>query len=119
MDAEPHAPLPDGLEKTITLPAERDTLTRLAATYPDIAWDRLLFSAKESVFKAWFPLTGRWLDFTECVITVDPDHHTFTATLTVPGPVLAGERIDYFTGHWRVRGKQGMGHVATAVLVAP
>jgi len=28
---------------------------------PGPSWDRLLFSAKESVYKAWFPLTGRWL----------------------------------------------------------
>jgi 4'-phosphopantetheinyl transferase EntD len=25
-------------------------------------WDRLLFSAKEAVYKAWFPLVGEWLD---------------------------------------------------------
>jgi 4'-phosphopantetheinyl transferase EntD len=82
-----------------------------------VAWDRLLFSAKESVFKAWFPLTGRWLDFSECIIAVDPDLTTFTATLTVPGPVVAGHRLDRFTGRWRSRDADGERHVATAVTI--
>lgn len=56
IDAEPHAALPDGVEKLTALPEERMALTRLAVTHPHIHWDRLLFSAKESVYKAWFPL---------------------------------------------------------------
>ena len=28
-------------------------------------WDRVLFGAKKSVYKAWFALTHRWLDFTQ------------------------------------------------------
>lgn len=119
VDAEPHAPLPDGLEESVTLPEERRTLARLRTSHPDIAWDRLLFSAKESVFKAWFPLTGRWLDFSECVINPDPHLGTFTGILTVPGPRVAGQVIDRFIGRWRTQGASGTGHVATAVLVAP
>lgn len=119
VDAEPHGPLPDGLEESVALPEERRTLARLRASHPDVAWDRLLFSAKESVFKAWFPLTGRWLDFTECVITPDPRLGTFTGILTVPGPRVAGELVDRFIGRWRTLGASGAGHLATAVLVAP
>jgi 4'-phosphopantetheinyl transferase EntD len=115
IDAEPNAALPGDVQRLTVLPAERVNLTGLAATHPGIHWDRLLFSAKESVYKAWFPLTGRWLDFTECVITPDPELHTFTADLSVPGPVVAGERIDRFTGRWRV-GSDGR-HVVTAVTV--
>ena len=58
IDAEPDAPLPDGVLGLIATPAEQD---RLAATHlePDGPnWDRLLFSAKEAVYKAWFPLVG-------------------------------------------------------------
>lgn len=119
VDAEPHAPLPDGLAESLTLPEERRTLARLASSRPDVAWDRLLFSAKESVFKAWFPLTGRWLDFSECLITPDPHNGTFTGMLTVPGPVVSGVPLDRFNGRWRTMGASGTGHVATAVLVAP
>ncbi|MFF9622547.1 4'-phosphopantetheinyl transferase [Streptomyces griseosporeus] len=63
IDAEPHGPLPEGVGPAVTLPAERDRLRRLTAARPEIHWDRLLFSAKESVYKTWYPLTGKWLDF--------------------------------------------------------
>jgi 4'-phosphopantetheinyl transferase EntD len=48
-----------GVLDRISLPDERAMLGDLAAPGP--RWDLLLFSAKESVYKAWFPLTGRWL----------------------------------------------------------
>lgn len=118
IDAEPHAPLPDGVLATVSLPAERDRLARLTARTPTVHWDRLLFSAKESVYKAWFPLTGKWLDFEEA----DLDFHTppgqssqgtFRAELLVPGPVVGGRRLGHFTGGWTVR--QGL--VTTAVVI--
>ena len=53
-------------------------------------WDRLLFCAKESVYKAWFPLAKRWLDFQDAAITVDPVRRTFTARLAGSGPAGRG-----------------------------
>jgi 4'-phosphopantetheinyl transferase EntD len=117
IDAEPHAPLPDGVLDAVALPQERARLRRLAADLPAVHWDRLLFSAKESVYKAWFPLTGKWLDFSEADITVRPAapaHGTFRAVLLVPGPVVSGRRLDHFEGRWTVRD----GVVGTAVTVA-
>jgi 4'-phosphopantetheinyl transferase EntD len=118
IDAEPHAPLPDGVLEAVALPAERERLRRLATALPELRGDRLLFSAKESVYKAWFPLTGRWLDFSEADIdiTVDPEDRTrgaFRAELLVPGPLLGDRRVDRFEGRWIVR----RGLVATAVTV--
>jgi 4'-phosphopantetheinyl transferase superfamily len=63
-------------------------------------WDRLLFCAKEAAYKAWSPLTERSLGFEEAEITIDPDHHTFTATLLVPGPYLDRRELTGFTGRW-------------------
>ncbi|WP_052848555.1 4'-phosphopantetheinyl transferase family protein [Streptomyces avicenniae] len=82
IDAEPDAPLPDpGILPMISLPDERPHLARLAAERPELHWERLLFSAKESVYKTWFPLTGRWLGFEEATVTFHPDDGTFTARL--------------------------------------
>ncbi|MFE7600992.1 4'-phosphopantetheinyl transferase [Streptomyces sp. NPDC057494] len=53
IDAEPHAPLPSGVREAVAFGPEEARLRTLAADRPDIAWDRLLFSAKESVYKAW------------------------------------------------------------------
>lgn len=120
VDAEPNLTLPDGVGNAVLLPEERADVARLAVCRPEIAWDRLIFSAKESVFKAWFPLTGRWLDFDECAITFDEvtgDTGTFVGTLTVPGAFVAGHEIGSFAGRWRARGETGNGHVATLVAV--
>ncbi|MCX4987068.1 4'-phosphopantetheinyl transferase [Streptomyces sp. NBC_00572] len=115
-DAEPNAPLPspDTLE-LISLPQERVWLREFAARRPAVSWDRLLFSAKESVYKTWFPLTGRPLDFDEAVITPDPVAGTFRAELLVPGPVVDGVRITAFDGRWRT----GNGLVVTAIGLRP
>ncbi|MFF9113795.1 MULTISPECIES: 4'-phosphopantetheinyl transferase [unclassified Streptomyces] len=118
IDAEPHAPLPDGVLPTVALPTERRRLAELAAARPGLCGDRLLFSAKESVYKAWFPLTGLWLDFTEADIDLRPDpdggpHGTLHAELLVPGPSVGGRVVQHFEGRWTAR----HGLLATAVTV--
>ncbi|WP_340374677.1 4'-phosphopantetheinyl transferase superfamily protein [Streptomyces sp. SS7] len=118
LDAEPHEALPEGVLKAVALPAEQERLARLDALRPEVHWDRLLFSAKESVYKAWFPLTRKWLDFSEADIDVSAGtdgegRGTFRARLLVPGPVLGGHRVGHFDGSWTVR----RGLVATAVVV--
>lgn len=118
IDAEPHLPLPENVLPSVALPDEDRRLRGLAGEHPAIHWDRLLFSAKESVYKAWFPLTGKWLDFTEADIDVfmDPGHTTsggLRAALLVPGPVVDGRRIGHFEGRWTV----SRGLVATSVTV--
>ncbi|MEU6351498.1 4'-phosphopantetheinyl transferase superfamily protein [Streptomyces sp. NPDC047072] len=118
IDAEPHGPLPEGVLDAVSLPGERTRLSRLAEAHPAVHWDRLLFSAKESVYKAWYPLTGKWLEFTEADIDVavdpaDPLGGTLRAELLVPGPLVGGGRRGFFEGRWSVRG----GLVATTVTV--
>ncbi|WP_328642039.1 4'-phosphopantetheinyl transferase superfamily protein [Streptomyces canus] len=118
IDAEPHGPLPEGVLGSVSLPGERVRLRDLAGAYPAVHWDRLLFSAKESVYKAWFPLTGTWLDFSEAdiEILVDPAQASggaLRAELLVPGPLVRGERRGVFEGRWAVRG----GLVATSMTV--
>ena len=76
--------------------------------------DRLLFSAKEAVYKVWFPLTGRWLGFEQAHITLDPAAGTFTARLLVPGPDVDGRELTAFDGRWLARG----GLVLAAISVA-
>lgn len=102
IDAEPNGPLPTGVLDLVAGPGERDHLRTLAPAAPGVHLDRLLFSAKESVYKTWFPLTGRWLGFEEAEVTVDTGGG-FTARLLVPGPLVGGTQVDGFTGRWLVR----------------
>ncbi|MFE9725865.1 4'-phosphopantetheinyl transferase [Streptomyces sp. NPDC005794] len=111
IDAEPNAPLPEGVLDVISLPHERNGLASLSARQPGVSWDRLLFSAKESVFKVWYPLTGRELDFSEAEIDFTPSGRTFHARLLVPGPVVEGRRLSGFEGRWAAE----HGLVATAI----
>jgi 4'-phosphopantetheinyl transferase EntD len=104
LDAEPDGPLPGGVLDAVSLAEERDRLPGLAAAAPHVPWDRLLFCAKEAVYKAWFPLAGRWLGFEEAAITFAPDAGTFTARLLVPGPAVGGRPLDGFSGRWLARG---------------
>ncbi|WP_405149872.1 4'-phosphopantetheinyl transferase superfamily protein [Sphaerisporangium sp. NBC_01403] len=113
IDAEPNEALVPGVLDAISLPEERESLRRLAARHPRVHWDRLLFSAKESVYKAWFPLTKRWLDFEDVLINIDPVNGNFSAWLRVTGPRVRGQRITAFSGRWVVEA----GLILTAIVV--
>lgn len=90
IDGEPNSPLPEDVVKSVALPSEQELLLRLADLHSEVHWDRLLFSAKESVYKAWFPLTRRWLGFKDVRLTIDAESRAFTATLLVDGAKIDG-----------------------------
>jgi 4'-phosphopantetheinyl transferase EntD len=102
IDAEPNAPLPPDVWEVISLPSER-ARRPLGADSGTVHWDRLLFSAKESVFKTWFPLTRIELDFSEAdiVFRASPDsatEGTFTAELLRGAPGMPSA----YEGRWLV-----------------
>lgn len=113
IDAEPNAPLPAGILWEIARPEELPWLGALKRDVPDIHWERLLFSAKESVFKAWYPLAKRRLGFEDAVLTVEPDTGTFRARLT-SGPELGGPPLTDLWGRWLAQD----GLLLTAVALA-
>ncbi|WP_329558138.1 4'-phosphopantetheinyl transferase superfamily protein [Streptomyces uncialis] len=113
VDAEPVGPLPEGVLDAVTVAGERAALDGCRRMSPGVCWDRVLFSAKESVYKAWFPLTGRPLDFLDAFVRLDPVRGVFSAGLRVPGHRVGGSVVDGFTGRLAVSG----GLVLTAVAV--
>jgi 4'-phosphopantetheinyl transferase EntD len=117
LDAEPHDKLPDGVLGVVASDSEQARLAALAAARPEVCWDRMLFSAKESVYKAWFPLTRRWLGFEEASVDFDPAAGTFTARLLTSGPVVNGATLTGFDGRWLV--SNGLIATAIAVMAAP
>jgi len=117
IDAEPHAALPDGLLGDIAGTQELAWLGEHRRDAPDVHWDRLLFSAKESVYKAWFPLARRWLGFEDALVTLDASAQTFTARLLVSGPSLGDRRLTGFSGRWLIR--DGLVLTAIALPAAP
>ncbi len=115
IDAEPNAPLPRGLIGDIARVEERPLLAELARVEPAVHWDRLLFSAKETVYKVWFPLTGRWLGFEDAALTIDPVEGTFCAHLLVSWPETKARFATALEGRWLVRD----GLVLTAIALPP
>ena len=113
LDAEPHETLPHGVVGAVASPAEQASLAALSAARPGVCWDRMLFCAKETVYKAWFPLTMQWLGFEDAVVRFDPDGRTFTARLLVDGPVVNGAKLSGFTGRWKVSD----GLIATTIVI--
>lgn len=113
LDAEPHDKLPDGVLGVIALESEQERLASLAAAVPGVSWDRILFCAKETVYKAWFPLAGRWLGFEQADIDIEAANRTFTARLLVDGPMVNGAMLTGFEGRWLVSD----GLIVTAIAV--
>jgi 4'-phosphopantetheinyl transferase EntD len=85
IDAEPNLPLAPGMLAAVALPGEARAVSALLAEHPRVRWDRLLFSAKEAVYKAWFPLTMRELGFDAAVVQFDPGGG-FLARFTAGSP---------------------------------
>ena len=118
IDAEPDAGLPAGLIESLASAAERARIGRLGAEAPVVAWDRLLFSAKEAVAKLWYPLTGQWLGsrgaavFPAATFPAAFPAAAFPAAAGTFEAHVAGIRL---TGRWLARG----GLIVTAVTCAP
>jgi 4'-phosphopantetheinyl transferase EntD len=113
IDAEINAALPTELVADIARPEELPMLAELSRAEPSIHWDRLLFSAKESAYKAWFPLAKAWLGFEDAKLTIDPGGR-FSVRLLVPGPIRLGSEVRGFEGRWLARA----GLVLTAIAVS-
>jgi 4'-phosphopantetheinyl transferase EntD len=114
IDAEPHGVLPKGVLDAISLPAELGELTSLPAK---LHWDRILFCAKEATYKAWFPLTHRWLGFEDAHITFTVDGSgaagAFSSMILIDPAAESGPPLTSLAGRWSV----GDGLVLTAIVL--
>jgi 4'-phosphopantetheinyl transferase EntD len=104
IDAEPHDVLPKGVLDAISLPAER---SELGALPNGLHWDRILFCAKEATYKAWFPVTHRWLGFEDAHITFTVDNGGttggFASEVLIDPAALSGPPLNTLRGRWSVR----------------
>jgi 4'-phosphopantetheinyl transferase EntD len=65
LDAEPHEPLPGDVIDLVLRPEERRQLASFSTERRGLHGDRIMFSAKETAYKAWFPTTRRFLDYSD------------------------------------------------------
>ncbi len=107
LDAEPAESLPEGVLGSIARLGELPQLDRLRRNGLDCP-DRLLFCAKEATYKAWFPMTQRWLGFEQAEIDLREDGTFISYLLVRPTPV------PFIDGRWELR--DGYVIAATTVL---
>jgi 4'-phosphopantetheinyl transferase EntD len=102
IDAEPCLALADGLLEEVAGAGERAWLSELSMASPGVPWGRVLFCAKEAVYKAWYPRTGQ-----------RPGLRNMTVQISTAGAFTAALPPASLTGRWLVSG----GLIVTAVSV--
>ncbi len=107
IDAEPLAPLPQGVERYIHTEAEARFVTENPGVHPD----RLIFSAKESLYKCYYPMLQRYFGFHAVALAFDTERQTFDFT---PTP-----RCDFTFPALRFHGRYRIGddHLVTACFL--
>ena len=102
IDAEPNLRLTAEILPLIATRGELLHLNELPSSL--VNWDRLLFSAKEAIYKTWAPITGLWLDFEDVTITFRPEDNRFMARVMKPHAFFPKELVGKF-------------HASTALLL--
>lgn len=110
IDAERDEALPPEVIESVLVPEE---IAWIKSAPERRCWDRVLFSAKESVYKAWFPLTHRWLDFTQVAVSIDAAEGTFRVHPLISLPEEAVLILKQLSGRFLLGG----GIVLTAAFL--
>jgi 4'-phosphopantetheinyl transferase EntD len=113
IDAEPNLPLPPDVLRMIARPDELEMLAELDPS-AGVCWDRLLFSAKEALYKAWSPLLGTWLGFDDAAVIFSASERAFRAHLRTPLSPNASADAETVEGRWGVL----RGVIGTAIELA-
>lgn len=117
IDVEPHQPLPDQIHSIVLTDGDRENM-RSFYKYADVVkfqehiyGDLLVFSAKESVYKVWYPLMGTWLDFSDVTISLKSNGKFYASMPCAVG--IFGEHGNQIEGRWNIEN----GFVFTAVTL--
>ncbi|MGO1378715.1 MAG: 4'-phosphopantetheinyl transferase family protein [Corynebacterium sp.] len=124
LDVEVAQRLPDGVLSAVSSARERRSLQRAAQRAPGRSLGTVLFSAKEAVYKAWFPVVGRFLDFDEVELQLDvADTFGAAASSAASSPEVGGRwharvlsqptPLPSLSGHWVIRD----GYVVTVCAI--
>ena len=103
IDAEQWKPLSERALARICAPDEVERLRALPDHRPE-EWGAVVFSAKESLYKAYFPLTETFIGFRDATLTLQPETRNtghFEATLTRADPPSAANQR-HFEGRYQL-----------------
>ena len=111
IDAEVETVLGDGVREAVCTADER----RWIADQGGHDWTVLFFSAKESLYKLWYPLMGSWLDYHDAELVMDLRHGRFEAHIR--RPIDSGRFPSRLTGQFALEG--GRIHTAITLTCSP
>ncbi|WP_338784223.1 4'-phosphopantetheinyl transferase superfamily protein [Streptomyces sp. DG1A-41] len=104
IDAEVNSPLRyREMLDLITTEEERAWISEFESEHPDVSWARLVFTAKESLFKAWFSVTRQPLGLGEIVVEVNPLSGEFHARTSASPGRGHGALLNRWSGRWMAR----------------
>ncbi|MEJ2621340.1 MAG: 4'-phosphopantetheinyl transferase superfamily protein [Candidatus Thiodiazotropha sp.] len=90
IDVEPLEPLPKGVDQYIHTPQDQATMNA-DSSLPE----KLIFSAKESIYKCYFPLIGEHFGFQSVSLSIDPDKRRFDFTPSADNTTLFPEDLKF------------------------
>ena len=86
LDAEIDEPLSSRVLRRISNVQEQEWVENVGGTLVQHP-GKVLFSAKEATYKAWYPITQEWLGFKEVLINFHDQGNTFTVHIQKNGPI--------------------------------
>ena len=105
IDAEPYTFLPEGVMDSISLPAERFIISSMHNSHL-LFWDKILFSAKEATYKAWYLIMKQCLEFKDIYIKFFVDNSitngTFKSQITTNSNLKTNLYMLTLNGCWSV-----------------
>lgn len=109
IDVEPLEPLPAGVERYVHTAEEEAFISDNPGDHPQ----RLIFSAKESLYKCYYPLLGRFFGFQSVMLNFDRERGRFSFEPT--------ERCEVRFPPQRFEGRYAIGerHLVTACYLLP
>ncbi|MBW1902619.1 MAG: 4'-phosphopantetheinyl transferase superfamily protein [Deltaproteobacteria bacterium] len=112
IDVEEHSALEPNIEKMILVPNEQMMINDLP-NRGSVHWEKVIFSAKESFYKAYFQITEQYLDYLEAEFLIEPENQRLSCHLLIPSPVsdLEGRT---FQGKYKIAD----GYVFTAFAIS-
>lgn len=82
IDVEGNSPLDTDLRSMICTETERAWIDQWGTqSYPQGIWEKIIFSCKESIYKAFNPIYGVFLDFQEATLSLDARQGCFIAAI--------------------------------------
>lgn len=107
IDAEPHVPIARDTASLVLTDHEQDDVSRLTRESPlegsRMHWETIVYSAKESAYKAWFPLTRKWLDFADVRVHLEVESGAFQAHVLADGSTpAASPPLEVICGRYAV-----------------